>query len=197
MRKTLSLTLCVLLCTHIAAQTRRKPKITLTPKSEKQLTLVEAIEIIRPSIIQIVGRAYPSSGAKVETSTRKVLGTAFIVSTDGYAVTARHVLHPALPENVKKVDFYASVPVPNYKDNYGNVLAGNFQEMPFRIQDEDEEHDLALLKLEGQPTGFIKMRGVTPKPITDIAVSLSESEAKEGLSIALSGYPFESDVLIT
>lgn len=125
MRKTLSLTLCVLLCTHIAAQTRRKPKITLTPKSEKQLTLVEAIEIIRPSIIQIVGRAYPSSGAKVETSTRKVLGTAFIVSTDGYAVTARHVLHPALPENVKKVDFYASVPVPNYKDNYGNVLAGN------------------------------------------------------------------------
>src|SRR5437667_12563583 len=64
----------------------------------KKLALPEAIEFTRPSVVQISLRVDQSPGmaGPLQLPTRPTyinLGSGFLVSADGYAVTARHVVH--------------------------------------------------------------------------------------------------------
>jgi S1-C subfamily serine protease len=69
------------------------PKETIT----KAMTLPEAVESVRPSVVQIVAQVVraPSSNSPAQVPTRPVtipLGTGFMVNADGYVITARHVV---------------------------------------------------------------------------------------------------------
>lgn len=168
------------------------------------MTLADSIEAIRPSIVQI---GYEVSRLS-ETVRRRIgqdwangsLGTGFFVNSAGYVITARHVITEGttflnqIQAGEKRM--VVGLAIPNAEN-----MRGNFILIEFELIDEDERHDLALLKLKrnpfkGEVTSGIKI-GNQETPLPVLAAPMREERPRDGEAIAISGYPLGQPVLIT
>ncbi len=127
----------------------------------KKMTLPEAIEFMRPSVVQISLRVdqSPDATRPLQFPTRPItftLGSGFLVNADGYAVTARHVVHDFQAIQIEgHKTLVAGLALPNlenYKSGGATLsIQAGFNFIECEIVDEDVRHDLALLKLKINP----------------------------------------------
>lgn len=169
-----------------------------------KLTLSEAIQAVKPAIVQILllgTNLEPAFQAKIQAPFFKhILGTGFFVSDDGHVITAKHVIDDGLSmlKNIpaKNKHILVGLALPN-SDNF----LGNFSCVDFELVDADAEHDLILLKLaknpfKGEVHSGINIGGVEQPLLYGVPV-FNTSRPSDGLSIAISGYPLAEIVLIT
>src|SRR5438309_359148 len=171
------------------------------------MTLPEAIEFMRPSVVQILVevRLPPTQiagGIQMPQRPQQApLGTGFFVSADGYAITARHVIQAF--RNIQTAGnkrLMVGVALPNLV-NATLTVRGNFTLTECDVIDEDSRHDLALLKLKQNPLkgevgAFMKV-GDKVMDIPRRVATPSTARPQDGEAIAVSGYPFSSTVLVT
>ncbi|MGA8872360.1 MAG: serine protease [Candidatus Acidiferrales bacterium] len=178
-------------------------------RPEHKMTLPEAIEFMRPSVVQVSLRVDPApTGRPFEVPARPVvvpLGSGFLVSVDGYAVTARHVVeafHAVQTNGRKTLVVGLALPnLENYKSGGATIsIRGSFRYVNCEVVDEDVRHDLALLQLDPNPFTHKASLIETPKETIDAlerVAPLASSRPVDGQAIAVSGYPFNETVLIT
>ena len=168
------------------------------------MNLAEAIEQIRPSIVQISFQASDLSEDLRKTTgssfLRIPLGSGFFVSEGGYVITANHVLDSGR-QQIQQVQagqkrLLVGLAHPNTEN-----MRGNFTMVEFDVIDNDTRHDLALFKLKKNP-----FRGEVRSGITidgqgvNLAVKsagLNSRRPSDGTHIGISGYPLQEPVLVT
>jgi S1-C subfamily serine protease len=123
----------------------------------KTMTLPEAIDYLRPSVIQMTMMLDNFSGSAVAAFGGRPfvahpLGTGFLINEDGYVVTALHVVRAFQAYQVEgRKRLVVGVAAPNLENFRGISVRGNFTQIEFDIVDEDARHDLVLLKLKRNP----------------------------------------------
>lgn len=181
--------------------------ISCVPRGSERsgaMKLTQAVDQIRPTIVQI---SFVATGLSEEVR-RQVgrpfvifsLGTGFLVNPDGYAITARHVIQGGR-EILKQMQagqkrILVGLAQPNTEN-----MRGNFNLVDFDLVDEDDQHDLALLKLKQNPfKGEVRsgiVIGGQEVPLLFGIPTLSLSRPKDGEAIGISGYPLGEPVLVT
>jgi S1-C subfamily serine protease len=168
------------------------------------LSLVQAIERIRPSIVQII---FSATGLSQELRQKvgaffliEVLGTGFFINSDAYVITARHVLQHGREYskliNAENKSFKIALGLPNSDNFIANKVL-----VDFNVIDEDSKYDLALLRLrrnpfQGEVSSGIQI-GEDLVPVPAVAVQLYPERPQEGQWIGVSGYPLRERVLVT
>jgi S1-C subfamily serine protease len=162
-----------------------------------RVDLPDAIERVRPSVVQVrLGDPMDRAG--------RVIGTGFLVHRDGYALTARHVTEHALSLQKKspKTRLLAGLAIPNFESPQLSIRA-SFELLEITVVEQDERHDLALLRLSPNPFATGKPSGVSLTE-TGVAVNalfgVAQTEAarpRDGDAIAVSGYPLSEPTLVT
>lgn len=151
-------------------------------------TLPNAIEIIRPSVVQIC----LGPGKKCEP-----IGTGFIVHKSGYMLTARHVTEYARSLASDSEEFI-TIKLAHLNTEYNRA---NFNVVGCNIAREDERHDLALLEMTPNPfeSGIDSGTTIDGKPVQVLlgVAKLESDRPRDGDSIAVSGYPLDIAVLVT
>jgi S1-C subfamily serine protease len=160
------------------------------------MDLIAAVKRVQPSIVQINFLAY---GVLSEGTTRQhinlnqPLGTGFVISLEGYIITANHVMDEGFKalESVKAEINNLSIgfAYPNTQNR-----RGNFQLMDFDLIEVDKIHDIALLKLRSME--IPRMFGNLP-PLKLTPVLLNRDRPEDGAAIGISGYPLYQTVLVT
>jgi S1-C subfamily serine protease len=122
------------------------------------------------------------------------LGTGFIVDESGLVVTARHVTQAAAGGAGSGVT--VGLAQPNSEN-----MRGNFTIVGGITLEEDRTHDLALLQMSPNPfdggvTSGIVVNG-TPIPLHYRVAHLDSTRPRDGVDVAVSGYPLRSSVLVT
>jgi S1-C subfamily serine protease len=187
------------------------PKSAIEKGPIKTMTVAGAVESLRPSVVQIAVYVYepddPGAPARLpgtppmkrplETA---LLGTGFLVSDQGYVITAGHVvdaLNQWSPQLVRRL--MVGLAGPNM-DLPKLQMVGSFDMYEGEIVERDSSHDLALLKLTRNPfTRPGVFATVNSKDISynyTVAALVSERPV-EGAQIVVSGYPLQSSVLVT
>jgi S1-C subfamily serine protease len=171
--------------------------------------LPETIERTRGAIVQVM---YTIDGLSQEALEElrargpvfsQPFGTAFLVSTQGYAVTAHHVLTEIEQIEINYRDegtHYRGLgfPYPN-EERQGLVLRSNYRSIPFEVVGTDERNDLALLRLLANPfamsaSGRRSSKGQVFEP--QVAI-LDPRRPTDGAAVAVSGFPLDQPWLIT
>jgi hypothetical protein len=170
----------------------------------KLLTLSEAIDNVKPIVVQISFMASNLS-LELKTSTKKpfihlALGTGFFVNDEGYIVTAKHVIDgfakvsEQINAGIKRIG--VGLAIPNTKN-----MRGNFAVVDFEIIAMDSFHDIALLRILKNPfRGEVKSGFVINEkevPLLFGVPTLNLNRPKDGTLIAISGYPLNNPVLVT
>jgi len=167
------------------------------------MALPEAIEFMRPSVVQISLRIEqpPSTTGQFQLPSRPAyvtLGSGFLVSAEGYAVTARHVVQSfqAIQTGGHKslVVGLALPNLENYKSGGATLsIRASFNFTECEVIDEDVRHDLALLKLKINPFTDKPHLIQTPKEtigyLHRVAMLSSPARPRDGEAIAVSGLP--------
>ena len=156
-------------------------------------SLAYAIDIIRPSVVQI------SIGGSNHMRPTPI-GTGFIVSSTGYVLTARHVIHDGsaliVARQIQNGRFLVGLAQPSTEN-----MRGNFTLVEGKVIEEDPRHDLALLRMQPNPFEGNVSSGVAVNgdrvPLLLGVAARSPSRPRDGSSIAVSGYPLSETVLIT
>ncbi len=164
------------------------------------MDLADAIEYIRPSIVQIA--VLPSAAA--HRTQLNVLGTGFWVSENGLVMTAGHVIEDAqrLMASLPGSRLMIGQSIPSITDPEFTIR-GSFNYLGSEVVEEDPRHDIALIQAMQNPFAieqrpFIK----TPALDTDVypllgLATLSTSEVRDGEQIGVSGYPLAEPALVT
>lgn len=168
------------------------------------MNLTEAINQIRSSIVQICfsatelsPRLQQQTGAIFLT---RVLGAGFFINSDAPVITARHVIQEGrrliqdIEANNKRM--LVGIGLPNSENFRANTVLLNFD-----VVDENQNSDLALLKLssnpfQGEVSSGIRI-GEKDIPVPAEVARLNPNRPKEGQWVAISGYPFGERVLVT
>ncbi len=159
----------------------------------------DLIANMKSAVIQISYRSDPPvpNGAGIA-------GTAFLVSKDGYALTAAHVItqtkNSAQASGAKSVQFLAGVSLDT--SSVPNVtFKGSFNEIPCTVVDMDEAHDIAILKLSQNPFSPSFRTGIQvgdkQLPLRVQAARLQAELPPEGKELLVSGYPVPVPTLVT
>jgi len=152
--------------------------------------LPESISTIRLSVIQI-------------GVSDKPLGSGFLINSQGYAITANHVINDCV--NIQKRlkgQLIAKLATPYIEEGNSKYYA-NFEKYNFEIIDRNQIHDLAIIKIVPNPftSGSRKLPFFKsdhkeyyfePKP-----AKLDKGRPLDGSNIGVSGYPFGAPVLMT
>lgn len=119
--------------------------------------LVDTVSMVKPSVVGI-GIYTPTGRQK-----NQLFGTGFVIGDGTYIVTNNHVIDKELDDNLLQKLAVFTGKGPAAKVRLAKLIAT------------DEEHDLAILKIEGQPLP---------------ALTLAQSNfLREGSSIAFTGFP--------
>ena len=154
-----------------------------------------AIDRIRPSVVQI--------RLDYDNDDAQIVGTGFIVHSEGYALTARHVTQGATRESLHHGGrLTAGLALPNLG---GRIrIAGSFEIVGCEIVEEDPRHDLALVRLVPTPFQAGKASGVSTTTDGGMAINalfglaqLRLERPRDGVGVAVSGYPLATSTLIT
>ena len=160
------------------------------------MDLTTAIKRVKPSIVQINFHAYdfPREGTiQQRLNLNQPLGTGFVVSLEGYIITANHVVEAgfktleSVKSEVKKLSIGFAYP-------NTQKMRGNFTLMDFDLIETDKIHDIALLKLKSKE--IPPMFGNVP-PLKLTPVILNPARPEDGVTIGISGYPLNQSVLVT
>lgn len=149
--------------------------------------LTDTIERVRSAVVQIVWTELAPPTASWP------LGTGFFVSDSAHVITANHVA--VRGEELLRAR-HAKDPRVGVGLAYENAAdaRGRFHVRPFEIVARDKAHDLALLKVNPNP--FASLTNLEPIRLPAVA-SLSPKRPRDGVAIALSGYPLRKPVLVT
>jgi len=160
------------------------------------MDLTTAIKRVQPSIVQIrlLAHGFPRGGNTLQpTNLSRALGTGFVISLEGYVVTANHVVQEGFKalENVQSEIKMLSIGLayPNTQN-----MRGNFTLMDFDLIETDKIHDIALLKLKRKE--IPPMFGNAPSLKLEPAI-LNLDRPEDGVAIGISGYPLNQSVLVT
>lgn len=107
-----------------------------------------------------------------------IIGSAFLINTDGYFITAAHVL-----KFYKKDSAELSVVLRQEDENGGG--------RDFDIIEKDDNHDLALCKIRKFSIQK-SAHEVQPSEVPISTLQISEEPAKQGQFVAISGFPLGS-----
>ncbi|ARD44577.1 serine protease [Colwellia sp. PAMC 21821] len=119
--------------------------------------LVDTVSMVKPSVVGI-GIYTPTGRQK-----NQLFGTGFVIGDGTYIVTNNHVIDKELDDDLLQKLAVFTGKGPAAKVRLAKLIAT------------DEEHDLAILKIEGQPLP---------------ALTLAQSNfLREGSSIAFTGFP--------
>lgn len=162
------------------------------------MNLAEAVNHVRPCIVQI---NFVATGlADGRPIARAPLGTGFLINSEGYAITANHVVeggHQLIRRiEARRKQLSVGLATPNTEN-----MRANFRYVVCDVADKDERHDLALLKLKENPfegkvrSGFID-RG-KEVPLIFGTATLNPDRPNDGASIGVSGYPMKQNVLVS
>ena len=160
------------------------------------MDLTTAIKRVQPSIVQINFQAHgsPQGGTMTQRiNLNKPLGTGFVISPEGYIITANHVMKEgfkaleSFKSEIKKLSI--GFAYPNTQE-----MRANFTHMDFDLIEADKIHDIALLKLKS--TKIPPMFGNLP-PLKLTPVILNRDRPEDGVAIGISGYPLYQTVLVT
>ena len=168
------------------------------------MAVAQAVANIRPSIVQIhllatdlsadiqmeVGRPFISQS----------LGTGFLVNSDAYVITARHVIEDGrqMLEQIQAGQrrILIGLAQPNTEN-----MRGNFSLVDYDVVEEDVRHDLALLRLRRNPfRGEVRsgiVIGDREVPLLFGTVTLNPNRPRDGVAVGISGYPLGEPVLVT
>ncbi|ASP48003.1 S1 family peptidase [Cognaticolwellia beringensis] len=122
-----------------------------------QANLVDTVSMVKPSVVGI-GIYTPTGRQK-----NQLFGTGFVIGDGRYIVTNNHVIDKELDDNLLQKLAVFTGKGPAAKVRLAKLIAT------------DEEHDLAILKIEGRPL-----------PALTLATS---NFLSEGSSIAFTGFP--------
>jgi S1-C subfamily serine protease len=160
------------------------------------LTLADRIEQARTAVVKI-NASEVSGNFQVHSS-----GTGFIVNSDGYVVTALHVVKPPqFSEPLKNIEI--AIAMLAYHDQNGNRYAANFSAVGATLVAKDELHDIAVLRPNANfmdktyRTGMDRASdGVPLTPILK-AATFDHFIVRDGDPIFIPGYPLDYPILIT
>lgn len=176
-------------------------------RENMSMNLSGAVERIRPCVTQIVFSAHDLS----EELRNKIgkpfisspIGTGFLLNSDGYVITANHVIEGGkklIEDNKNYPAGKKRIQIGLAQTNTENFRA-NFNLVDFDVVDTDPGHDLALLKLKQNPFKGQVHSGIVISgkevPMVFGTATLKTTRPKDGEAIALSGYPLANPVLIT
>ncbi|MBZ5656015.1 MAG: serine protease [Acidobacteriia bacterium] len=164
-------------------------------------SLPDTIDKLRPAIIRVMMECTFANAAKP----KHWAGTGFLVSREGFALTAAHVLKCPTSDEVEGTDspqpltahrVLVGIPVMHMTDQ--THTRRNFTYLEAEVIESDSIHDVALLKLSQNPFRSTIDSGYTlngrkldfERP--GIAL-LSTRKPREGEPIAVSGYPLLRD----
>jgi S1-C subfamily serine protease len=174
--------------------------------------LEDTINGIRPSVVQVTYTIFDLStsrlkelGLKAGSTYSRPVGTGFIVTPDAHVITAKHVVdgidefRTKVPEGRHHVGVglaYANTDDPRVSSR------GTFNIVGFELLASDARHDLALLKLRRNPFAGEVESGIVVDnqpviPLFGIAPPFRVERPRDGLSVAVSGYPLGEPVMIT
>jgi S1-C subfamily serine protease len=173
------------------------------------MELPGAIEHVRGAVVQVmytISDLPPEVLDELGTSRpvfSRPFGSGFLVSADGYAITAKHVLDRI--ENFA-IDYredgrhYVGIgfAYPCEQRN-GVVLRSNFRSIPFEVAGTDERNDLALLRLKANPFGMPERQRLSSQGqvFEPRVAALDPRRPSDGAAVAVSGFPLDQPVLIT
>jgi len=153
------------------------------------MKIPDAIDVVRPSVVQITLQ----SGA--------IIGTGFFVSEDGHVVTAKHVVDAAAGADI-------SVGVAAENIDQRQIAGGgtisirqSFLRLGSQVVATDASDDLAVLQVQPNPfKDHLPVLVATPDEQIGWPHSVSVPDVarpRDGIDVAVSGYPLASNVLIT
>jgi S1-C subfamily serine protease len=162
--------------------------------------LPAAIENIRPAVIQVgLLRLEPPA-----QPVRLPLGTGFLVTDDGWFITAKHVIDDA-NKLIEENPTLELLPIAAYPGTNTDVpikrratfFSGNTEVMAM-----DDANDLALMRTwppKNVPSLTVGMVGSPPitDPLRPAAASISVDRPIEGSTVAVSGYPLAEAAMVT
>lgn len=160
-------------------------------------SVVGIIVLLDPPQLDRLNSNLPSGIPNCFKRDKCVVGTGFLVNNNGAVVTASHVAD-GLTSLMRKLDAAniaakaaLETDMPN-SEGRGSYVARNHLIYPFRIEAEDQAHDIAILSattpnLFEQARPFAALRPV----VFDIA------RPRDGESVFACGYPLNADDIIT
>jgi S1-C subfamily serine protease len=151
------------------------------------MQLPDVIDRVRPSVVQI--RKTSAS----QSPSGQTIGTGFIVADAEHMITALHV--------VEAVDFtagealYVAFAGPNIDTPFMKIRA-TFSQREGRVIGFDKDQDLALI-YSPNGSGLRASFGPQMQETKPVAAKLSTSPLREGVELAVSGYPLSEASLVT
>lgn len=150
------------------------------------MRLPDTIDRIRQSVVQI-RRVTPGAAPSGD-----IIGTGFIVTDDHHVVTAKHVVDGLGPGQVLQV-FFAG---PDIDDPAMRIRAA-FTGLGGVVVDVDATHDLALIAVPGAAMLANTRYGPHGAQVHHAPVRLDQRKMREGVELAVSGYPLAQPSLVT
>jgi S1-C subfamily serine protease len=204
------------LCIGIFVFLAVRPTPSQTSKQEK---IADAIEAVRPAIVQvairITGISSPAPfplGQSVQDCFQShngicVVGTGFFVNDSGDVITAGHVGNDVrqIIETLNAHEIHAivliGVSLPNFESNHLTVASGT-QVFPATLTATNAEHDIAIFHTTDNP--FTNMRpliggpgAAAYPPPTVTFLHLALTKPRDGDEIFACGFPFGEPGLVT
>lgn len=160
------------------------------------MTLAETIDVVRPSVVQF-------SVFNRQTGDFRTFGSGFILDCNGQVATAAHVVSDAVEKAKQGLHITVGLACPNQDGGEtGLTIINNFHHVDVEILAMDTEHDIAILKMkpnpfENPPRSMIQI-GDKQGPLPQYKeCQISIDRPRDGESIASSGYPLQSNTLVT
>jgi len=158
--------------------------------------LSDAIDRVRPSILQIRLECVEAD------KQAKKYGTAFLVSKEGVAVTAAHVVDCGSGTALLRQRVKVGLPLVHSVTDQ-TKKSGNFKFIDAQVIEVDKVYDVAVVKLSRNPfrekieSGFTlngKPLALAPPGVAMLSI---RGAPREGESVAVSGFPFAGPTLCT